>query len=226
MERDLGRLFDLHTHRTENDPTGIVNVDLLKSTLSGVLPTKGMERRERCFYSAGIHPSTLTEHNAEEQLSSLKRLLEAEALIAIGETGLDKLVNASLALQVEVFKKQVELSERYRHPLIIHCVRALEELLAVRKALAPEQPWIWHGFRGKPEQANQLLKLGFYLSFGEHYSDAAMRAVPDDRLFLETDASLLDIEVILQQSAKVRRVEVDHLRETIHENIEKVFFKG
>lgn len=226
MGKDWSELIDLHTHRTENGSMGIVNVDLLKNSLLCVYPTKGTERREHCFYSGGIHPSTLTEQNADEQLASLKSLLEARSLVAIGEAGLDKLANASSALQIEVFKEQVKLSERYRLPLIIHCVRALEELLAVRKALTPEQPWIWHGFRGKPEQARQLLKLGFYLSFGEHYSDAAMQAVPDDRLFLETDAGLLDIEDVLRQSAKVRRVEVDLLRRTIHENIEKVFFKG
>ena len=64
----------------------------------------------------------------------------------------------------------------------------------VKKEFQPKQAWIWHGFRGKPEQAKQMLDKGLYLSFGEFYSDEAMRVVPDDRLFLETDDSELDIE--------------------------------
>ena len=93
-------------------------------------------------------------------------------------------------------------------------------------AKAPQQPWIWHGFRGKPEQAVQLLKKGFYLSFGEYYPDETMQIVPDERLFLETDDSLLDIEDILCQAARVRGVEVEALCEVIRRNIQNVFFKA
>ena len=57
----------------------------------------------------------------------------------------------------------------------------------------------------KPEQAVQLLKKGFYLSFGEYYPDETMQIVPDERLFLETDDSLLDIEDILCQQQYVGR---------------------
>ena len=53
-----------------------------------------------------------------------------------------------------------------------------------------------------------------------------MLAVPPERLFLETDNSQLDIEVLLQRAAKVRGVEVEALRETIQENVQNVFFKA
>ena len=92
-----------------------------------------------------------------------------------------------MELQLTVFKAQVRLSEEYGLPLIIHCVKAMDELLGSEKEFRPQQAWIWHGFRGKPEQAMQLLKKGFYLSFGEYYPDETMQIVPDERLFLETD---------------------------------------
>ena len=131
-----------------------------------------------------------------------------------------------MELQLTVFKAQVRLSEEYGLPLIIHCVKAMDELLAVKKEFRPQQAWIWHGFRGKPEQAVQLLKKGFYLSFGEHYPDETMQTVPDERLFLETDNSSLDIEDILCQAARVRGVEVEALCEVIRRNIQNVFFKA
>ena len=96
----------------------------------------------------------------------------------------------------------------------------------MKKQFRPGQPWIWHGFRGKPEQAEQLQDKGLYLSFGEFYSDEAMRAVSDDRLFLETDESSLDIEELLYRAARVRGVGVETLRETIRRNIQNVFFRA
>ena len=70
-----------------------------------------------------------------------------------------------MELQLAVFKEQVKLSEKLGLPLIIHCVKAMEELLGVKES-RPQITLIWHGFRGKPEQAVQLLKKGFYLSLG------------------------------------------------------------
>lgn len=179
-----------------------------------------------CYYSAGIHPWELTERNAKHQLKFLKGLFTKKQFVAVGEAGLDKMAAASMEFQITMFKEQVALSERRKLPLIIHCVKAMEELLAVKKELKPEQPWIWHGFRGTPEQAKQLLKKGFYLSFGEYYPDDTLVSVPADRLFLETDTADIDIEIFLHQAAIVRGVEVDDLRRAIHENIQKVFFKG
>ena len=178
------------------------------------------------FYSAGIHPWQLTERDAEEQLAYLQKLLVEERLVAVGEAGLDKLTAAPMELQVRILGKQVELSEKYELPLIIHCVKAMDELLALRKECAPKQPWIWHGFRGKPEQAKQLLQKGFYLSFGMHYSSEAMNVVPDSRLFLETDDSPVDIEDVLRDAAKVRGVEVETLQAIVRKNIQDIFFRA
>lgn len=184
------------------------------------LPRKGY------YYSAGIHPWELTEHNAKQQLAFLRRQLKHKQFVAVGEAGLDKLAAASMELQLTMFREQVRLSENHMLPLIIHCVKAMDELLAVKKELHPQLPWIWHGFRGKPEQAAQLLKKGFYLSLGEYYPDETMQIIPDGGLFLETDNSSLNIEDILCRAAEVRGVEVEALRETIRRNIQNVFFKA
>ena len=178
------------------------------------------------FYSMGIHPWELSRTNQEKQWERMSELQSSKQIVAIGETGLDKLAQAPMDLQLSVFKAHVDVSEMFKLPVIIHCVKAMEELLAVKKEFRAKQPWIWHGFRGKPEQAKQLLKLGFYLSFGEYYPDAAMLAVPPGRLFLETDNSLLDIEALLQRAAQVRGVEVEALRETVRENVQNVFFRA
>ncbi len=228
MKKNVTDILDIHTHKQEIDSQGksIINYPLLADSPLYIPLAGDVEVDRGYYYSVGIHPWELTEHNAGQLLDYLKQQLRRKQLVAVGEAGLDKLAVAPIEFQLAVFKEQVKLSEKCGLPLIIHCVKAMDELLAVKKEFRPQQAWIWHGFRRKPEQAMQLLKKGFYLSFGEHYSDETMRTVPDERLFLETDNSSLDIEDILCRAAKVRGVEVEALRETIRRNIQNVFFRA
>ena len=79
--------------------------------------------------------------------------------------------------QLEVFKGQIELSEREEKPLIIHCVKAIDGLLRLRRDLHPKMPWMFHGFRGKPQQLRSLLAAGFYVSFGFHYNEESLSII-------------------------------------------------
>ena len=197
MKKNVTDILDIHTHKQEVDTQGksIINYPLLADSPLYMPLAENVEVAvgRGSYYSIGIHPWEVRESNVSQQLSFLQQQLQRKQFVAVGEAG---------------FKEQVKLSEKLGLPLIIHCVKAMEELLGVKKESRPQQPWIWHGFRGKPEQAVQLLKKGFYLSFGEYYPDETMQIVPDERLFLETDDSLLDIEDILCQAARVRGVEV------------------
>lgn len=224
MEKNINNILDIHTHKSVEASRGraIINYRLSADVLAG----NDGGPHEGYFYSAGIHPWELTEHNAAQQFDLLQKQIVKKQFVAVGEAGLDKLAIAPMELQVAMFKKQVELSEELRLPLVIHCVKAMDELLAVKKEYRPAQPWIWHGFRGKPEQAEQLLKQGLYLSFGVYYPDDTMKIVPPERLFLETDDSPVDIEELLHRAAGVRGVEAEVLRETIRKNIQNVFFSA
>ena len=228
MENNASHILDIHTHKSEDVSHGkaIINYPLpVDDSLCLSASDVRTAGKEGYFYSAGIHPWKLTERNAEEQFELLQQLLVKEQFVAVGEAGLDKLTAAPMELQVRMFEKQVELSEKYRLPLIIHCVKAMEELLAVKKEFRPVQPWIWHGFRGKPQQARQLMENGMYLSFGEHYPEQTVRTMPVDRMFLETDDSPVDIEEVLHRVARTRGTDVEELRQAIRENIQKVFFR-
>lgn len=107
--------------------------------------------------------------------------------LAIGECGLDALCGSSLETQEAVLRWQIALSEAHGLPLIVHCVRALDRLLAVRKALRPRMPWMVHGFRGKPQQLHTLLAAGCFVGFGAHYNAESLRSCHLNRLLLETD---------------------------------------
>jgi TatD DNase family protein len=75
-------------------------------------------------------------------------------------------------------------------------VKAYSEIMALKRELRPMQPWIIHGFRGKPELARQLLCADFYISLGERFNPAAAAVIPADRLLVETDDSTMPIAEI------------------------------
>lgn len=214
----MAQFLDIHTHKSEAETMGnaIINHRLLAEP----------QFLDGNYYSIGIHPWDVAAQDWGIQIDRLLKSFPNNQIVAIGEAGLDKLSESPLFLQQQAFERQISLSEEKELPLIIHCVKAMEQLLSIHKHFRPKQPWIWHGFRGKLEQAEQLLKQGLYLSFGEFYSEEAMKFVPDDRLFLETDDSALRIDEILCRAAQVRGVEVETLRATIRKNIQKVFFKA
>ena len=141
---------------------------------------------KNAFLSVGIHPWYLTDDDAENQLELLRKAIENKQVLAIGECGLDKLKGPSMELQKVVFKEQMAMAEEHGLPLVIHCVKASNELVQLKRQTHPDQPWIIHGFRGKEALAKEFIQHGFYLSFGACYQEEALRSVPVERLFIET----------------------------------------
>lgn len=211
-------LVDIHAHRSPQMPgTAIVNC------YPDVFVPKTGE-----WYSVGIHPwhipATVTPAIRNE-MDILAFLAGHPQVLAIGEAGLDKLAGVPQAVQVEVFEYQARLSMELGKPLVIHLVKAVDELLKLKQQIRPANPWIIHGFRGKAVLAKEYLRHGFYLSFGEKYQEEALRITPSDRLFLETDESDVPIADLYSRAAQARCVSLSELTEAVQENIAKVFFK-
>lgn len=165
----------------------------------------------------GIHPWKAEEEFVVPDLSGK---------LAIGECGLDGLRGPAMEVQEEVFVRQIRLSEELGKPLIIHCVKALDRLLRLRKELNPKQSWMFHGFRGKPQQLRSLLDAGFFISFGFQHNEESLRICPIDRLLLETDDDEVHpIDEIYNNVARERGLEVTNLAETMAENY-RAFFRN
>lgn len=207
--------FDVHTHNLLISPSAIISCNADYFRLN-----------ERIVYaSVGIHPWNLTEENSEALYLNLIRLIKDKRVLAIGEAGLDKIKGPSLELQTSVFRQEILLAEECRLPMVIHCVRAFNELLYLKKKCNSRQTWIIHGFRGKEALAKDLLRHGCWLSFGEHFQDDALKAVPVDRLFIESDEADKSIKSIYERVAQVRGMSLDELNQVIKMNVQEVFFK-
>jgi TatD DNase family protein len=162
-------------------------------------------------------------------LEKIVAAIDDPNLLGIGECGLDKTIDIDLTMQLAVFNSQIELAEKSGKPLIIHCVRAYNALSQCKKNSRSALPWIIHGFTGKPELARQLIRQGFYLSFGtallhgKDYVCKVLAEMPVDKLFLETDAAEICITDIYVAAAKVLGLDLETLQQQLLSNFQRVF---
>lgn len=178
---------DLHTH---HHPAALGEA-IVQLTPDAFTPQQGH------FYSIGLHPWDIHD-DWRTQMAKLLIMALHPQVTMIGETGLDKKNgSAPLELQMEVFREHIHLSELIHKPLIIHCVKAIDELLAIRKEMKATQPWVLHGFRGGVEQWKQLTRLGLYTSIGQRYDEALIKTIPLTHLLLESDDTG-DIDAVYQ----------------------------
>ena len=194
-------LIDIHTHNTVIADRTIFN--------SGTIYIAGRN------ISIGIHPWHIG-NDWKEKFASIAGFAKEKNVVAIGECGFDMLKSpAPIELQEEIFKVHVELSEELQKPLIIHCVKAHDRIIALHKELKPQQAWILHGFRGKPQQALQLVRAGLYISLGEKFNTESTNAIPMEKLFIETDESPLPLTEIYAAVAAAKGTTKEQLAQQI-----------
>ncbi|MDO4929731.1 MAG: TatD family hydrolase [Bacteroidales bacterium] len=175
---------DIHTHNLLA-PAGDAIIAMPKQWL---LQPSQFAPRPGAFYSCGIHP-WWTADAAELPLliAGFEALVVHPQVVALGECGFDRLRGADLALQERVFLHQTNFAPAASLPLVLHCVRAFDVLLRLRKQSSAPRLWVIHGFRGNPVLARQLLSAGFRLSFGTHYNAESFALTPPDCRYRETD---------------------------------------
>lgn len=171
--------------------------------------------------TAGIHPWDA------DRIPVASLLPLDETVQAIGETGLDFVKGAPREAQHTAFRAQLGLARQHGLPVVIHCVRAFNEVMH-ELAVCPPPTAIFHGFIGSPEQARQAVAAGYYLSFGERTFRSpktveAMRATPPSHLFLETDDSETPIEEIYDRAARLLGQPTEELIRNTLENYHILF---
>lgn len=147
------------------------------------------------YYCLGIHPWFVGEHSTGD-LESLERALSArpERCVAVGECGLDRL-HGDMSAQQPWFEAQVELASKLSLPLIIHSVKAHDDVHATLRREEWTGRALVHGFSGSYQQAIKLVDQGCFIGIGgvithpraRKTRDAVAR-LPLESLVLETDA--------------------------------------
>ena len=179
-------------------------------------------------FSIGIHPWFINIETLSQELLVVEEKLQETNCYAIGECGLDTVCQIDLDLQKEVFKKHIQLSEKYKRPIIIHCVKALDEIIAFRKELKPKQVWILHGFQSSFQVADSLFKNDIFIAIGaailqNKKLQETVYKMPLSAILLETDNKEISIIEIYKKVAVLKGVPVEILQQEIKHNFNSIF---
>ena len=202
--------FDFHHHDADRK--------------SGIYNLKFNEEIPEIFFSAGIHPKSLSD-GLEKQLIWLQEISVAENCVAIGECGLDGLIDVDEESQEKAFQAQIEIANSVKKPLIIHCVKTFSQLLQFRKM--SKVPMIIHGFNKRKTIGDDLLKNGLCLSFGKSvlYNvnlQDFVKHLPIEKLFLETDSADFEIKELYQKVADLKNMRLEDLSKKIKNNLQNL----
>ncbi len=217
----MSKYIDIHSHQPYSSGVNITLCNLIEHE---DVPQEG-------YYTVGVHPWYIAADYAA-QLLLLDDKAAHSSVIAIGETGLDKLKGAPPELQQHIFHHHISLSEELKKPLIIHCVKSYEMLLSIHKKVNPKVPWVIHRYSGNSTTAQQLIAKGIFLSFGtalfqhDTKTTETFISLPENFIFLETDDSATPIEVIYRQAALLRKTEIEILKQQLYSNFTTVFGHG
>jgi len=213
----MRKYINIHGHRQASNIDEWVMMNLMAKDF----PPEDIENG---YYSVGFHPYNVGKVNEQETLKRVRSAVDHPRILAVGEIGLDKTIEAPMEDQFRVFEKQVEIAESTGLPVVLHVVRSFNEILEFMKARQPIVPMIIHGYNGNVVIAEELVKAGFLISFGQAITHEhskiveALQKVPIEMMFLETDEGDMDIREIYQFAAEVKGVSVEHLRVQIFEN--------
>ena len=206
-----------------------------------------------CYPMFGLHPEEVRD-DWRAQLAAIKQstvnsqlsTVNSQLPTAIGEVGLDFYWSREFEQQqLEAFEEQVRWSVDMQLPLMIHCRKAQNELVAILKRYADRLPGgVFHCFTGNEQEARQLLEFPqFVLGIGgvstfkkSHLPEVLPACVPLDRIVLETDAPYMApvpmrgqcnessfICHIITRLAQAYQVSEDVICRQTNENVERIF---
>jgi len=209
----MDNYINFHTHK--------------KSALDGVITVYNQLLHEETgipkqFYSVGLHPW----YADKLSIAELSRILDHQGsssnLVALGETGLDKVCKIPIQIQQDIFELQLNKAVILSKPVIIHCVKAWEEMLEITRHY--HVPMILHGYNGSNQLTLNLVKKGFFFSIGAMilYPDSkighSIRHIPLSSIFCETDESDQPIQSVYEAVSGCLNMKEIDLKRTVFEN--------
>lgn len=227
---------DLKNFRVDKIVLPSVNLENSKEVL------KLAQKYDHVFAQVGFHPED-ADSFTENDLKELEKLAQNDKVVAIGEIGLDYYWrDDNKEKQKEVFISQLDLARKLDLPAVVHTRDSIEDVYEISKDYKDLKVQI-HCFSDTLENLKKFMDLGFYISIGGvvsfnsgHNEKNAAKAVPIDRLMLETDAPYLTPEPyrgtrndprklveVAREIAKLRGMKLSKLAKRTRKNTEKFF---
>ncbi len=214
----------------DNDVETMIVIGFDKETNARAI--KLAEKYPFIYATVGFHP-TDAKYIKPKDYELLVKQLKHEKVVGIGECGLDFYWDKEyIDEQIEVFKRQIELSLEYKLPLIIHMRDASEATFNVLRGYS-NLKGIMHCYSGSPEMAKNFIDLGLHISLGGpvtfkngHKPKKVAEMVPLDKILVETDAPYLSPHPFrgkINEPARVKLVaeEIARIKEMPYEEFAK-----
>jgi TatD DNase family protein len=204
--------FDSHCHLTDTafrddreavllraSEAGVTRAVTIASDLADARAAIELTReRERLWCTAGVHPHEAGKAESGD-LDAVRALVnENDAVVAIGETGLDFHYDHSpRAVQEDLFRAHLALGAETGLPVVVHSREADDRVAAALRDMPTGTSGVLHCFTGGDAAFAEAMAAGWYVSFSGIASFGSFRAadllrhVPDDRLLVETDSPYL-----------------------------------
>jgi TatD DNase family protein len=198
--------------------------------------------KHKLWAAIGLHPSDIETDSPE--LPGIKELLPNDRVVALGEFGLDYTYPVARSRQITAFRGFLETAKSLGLPIIIHSRDAAEDTLDALRQAGPVKG-VWHCFSGDISLAEEVLALGFFISFTANITyrknealRQVVRAVPLERLLLETDCPFLPpegkrgqrnepayIPLLAQAIADIKQTDIAEIAEKTYNNSYALFLK-
>lgn len=232
-------MIDTHAHLDEIlcDTIGEVDKVILASSdfESAHKNTILAQKYDFLYPAIGIHPQSPV-----DGVDKLEKLIDKN-IVAIGECGLDYSdENYDKETQIVVFRKQIELAQKYKLPLIIHARKAVDEAIEVLKEYK-NITGVFHCYAGGVKRIKKVVDLNFYFGIDGNltYEDglvSVVKNIPKERLVLETDCPYLTpipfrgqenkpayIKYIYKKVAEIWEMSFDEMEKIVDRNARKLF---
>lgn len=250
------RLFDSHAHyndekfsedrefileeiRREKVEKVVVAGYNLESSIEAI---KIAQTHKNVYATVGISPNDL---DTVLDLEKIENLAKEKEVVAIGEIGLDYYWNKdNKEKQQELFKRQIQLANKLKLPIVIHTREAVSDTIDILKnQTKSEKTGIFHCCPMNVELIKEAIKLGYYISFSGNITfknaknaDKCIEIVPEDRILIETDSPYMSPEPyrgqrndsrrvikVAQKIAEVKKKSLEEIAELTYTNAQKIF---
>ena len=191
----------------------------------------------------GLHPCYVKE-DYNDQLAQLKKYLDREDIVAVGEIGIDLYWDKTFEKeQIQAYKTQIEWSKEKSLPFVIHSRESLDLTISiVEKMQDGHLKGVFHCFNGTLEQAQRIMDVGFYMGIGGVVTfknagvDKTVAKLPMEYLVVETDAPYLSpvpyrgsrnepsyVSKVVDKIAEVKEMDRAEVCKLTTENARKLF---
>jgi len=233
---------DVLAHAEEQQVGKVVMPNVDHTSIDGMLE---LESRNpgKCYATMGLHPCYIKK-DFQRELYLVEEWLTKRSFKAVGEIGTDLYWDKTFwDQQKEAFTIQVGWAKKYKLPIIIHCRESLDQTIEMVESLSDGKlNGVFHCYSGNLEQAERIIKLGFYLGIGgvATFKNGGLdKVLPDvslEHLVLETDSPYLApvphrgkrnepgyIPLVARRVAELKDISVEEVRQSTTANAIKLF---